>query len=82
MKLIVGLGNVGKEYVGTRHNIGFMVADEVARHWGESSWRGADNATYIEHRAPEKVYLIKPTICAIFVITKQSFTTCLAIFNT
>jgi PTH1 family peptidyl-tRNA hydrolase len=61
MKLIVGLGNVGKEYVGTRHNIGFMVADEVARRWGESSWRGADNATYIEHRAPEKVYLIKPT---------------------
>jgi len=61
MKLIVGLGNVGKEYAGTRHNIGFMVADEVARRWGESTWRGADNATFIEHRTPEKVYLIKPT---------------------
>jgi len=61
MKLIVGLGNIGKEYAGTRHNIGFMVADEVARRWGEATWRQADNATYIEHRTPEKVYLIKPT---------------------
>ena len=61
MKLVVGLGNIGKEYAGTRHNIGFMVADQVARGWGESLWRKGDNATYIEHRMPEKVFLIKPT---------------------
>lgn len=61
MKLIVGLGNIGKEYEGTRHNIGFMVADELAKRWGITTWKNERSTMCAEHRIPEKVFLIKPT---------------------
>lgn len=38
MKLIIGLGNPGKRYEATAHNLGFDVVDEVARRWG-LTWR-------------------------------------------
>ena len=34
MKLIIGLGNPGKEYESTRHNVGFWVVDAIARQNG------------------------------------------------
>jgi PTH1 family peptidyl-tRNA hydrolase len=34
ISLVAGLGNVGPEYVGTRHNLGFEVIDLICRGWG------------------------------------------------
>lgn len=60
MKIITGLGNPGREYWNTRHNIGYMVADELARRWGVSFSKADRGAECAEYRAGEKVLLIKP----------------------
>lgn len=62
MKMIVGLGNPGKEYQLTRHNIGFMILDEFAKKHGVSFDKTKFNAEYaMLNISGEKYILIKPT---------------------
>ena len=60
MKLIVALGNPGLQYERTRHNVGWRVADEIARAQG-AAWSAGTQAVQTEFRLlGEKVVLIKP----------------------
>ena len=58
--LVVGLGNPGREYARNRHNVGWMVVDELARRHG-GSWRAKFNGQLAEIRIEgHKVALLKP----------------------
>jgi PTH1 family peptidyl-tRNA hydrolase len=58
--LVVGLGNPGRQYAGNRHNVGWMVLDEVARRHG-ASWREKFSGKLAELRIDgHKVALLKP----------------------
>lgn len=62
--LIVGLGNVGAEYDGTRHNIGFACVDEFARKNEFPAWVNKTDLKCMTTSAmigDTKVYLCKPT---------------------
>ncbi len=62
MYLIVGLGNIGKEYDGTRHNIGFETIDYVSEKKGIAVKKKEQNGlTGVYHEFGQKIMLAKPT---------------------
>lgn len=61
MWILVGLGNPGKEYEDNRHNVGFMVIDEIAKQFGLPAFKSKFEGELVEGRiGEEKVVLVKP----------------------
>ncbi len=58
IRLVAGLGNPGPEYAATRHNIGFMVADQLAAQYG-STWEKSSKWDALSAKCGS-VLLIKP----------------------
>ncbi len=62
MLLIVGLGNFGKEYEKTYHNMGFFVIDKLAEELGVTIKKAECSAlTAVKSKKGEKIVLAKPT---------------------
>ncbi len=61
MKLIIGLGNPGSEYLNNRHNVGFMALDNLYAHYLFESWRAKLGGLFsTASLGSEKILLVKP----------------------
>ena len=59
--MIAGLGNPGAEYAQTKHNVGFMLLDTLAKHLEAPEWKTKRDALVTETRiGAEKALLVKP----------------------
>lgn len=57
---VVGLGNPGREYENTRHNIGFQIVDALACKWRTPPWRLGRHVLSTRRRGSRSVWLLKP----------------------
>jgi PTH1 family peptidyl-tRNA hydrolase len=63
MKIILALGNPGKEYENTRHNVGWWLADHLADRWALDGWKKDGQAKVAQGRLPgakEVLRVVKP----------------------